>query len=281
MTGDFVDADIAELAEVLAEGTPDPQAERRAAAALLGALGLTAAAVPPPPDLRARVLAAARAVRPDPLVIRRAERDWLPTRTPGVSARILAHDPLEGRYTVVARLAPGAAYPTHVHADTEELYILEGDLLVQGQPLGPGDFCGAPRGTSHREAGTRAGCTFLVSSSERDELGRDLGTPPEALVFARASSPAWTSEPDGTARRALFRDRERGTATAVLRLPAGARLPVPTGDGVQQLYLLEGAARLGGEPLAPGDYCRMTDASARPLVADEAGCTVLTLASHL
>ena len=280
MTGDFVDAGIAELAELLAEATPDPQAERRAAAALLGALGL-AAAVPPPPDLRARVLAAARAVPPDPLVIRRGERDWLPTRTPGVSARILAHDPLEGRYTVIARLVPGAAYSMHAHADTEELYILEGDLLVQGQPLGPGDFCGAPRGTSHREAGTRAGCTFLVSSSERDELGRDLGTPPEALVFARASSPAWTSEPDGLARRALFRDRERGTATAVLRLPAGARLPAPAGAGVQQLYVLEGAVRLGGEPLGPGDYCRMTGASIRPLVVNEGGCTVLSLASHL
>ncbi len=36
---------------------------------------------------------------------------------------------------------PGATYPSHRHTEVEELYLLEGDLFVEGQWMKPGDYC--------------------------------------------------------------------------------------------------------------------------------------------
>ena len=71
--------------------------------------------------------------------------------------------------TALVRMEPGIRYPAHRHVDLEELYILEGDLRVQGVTMRPGDYCRADAGTVHDEVSTEKGAVFIVMSSELDK----------------------------------------------------------------------------------------------------------------
>ena len=72
--------------------------------------------------------------------------------------------------TALVRMEPHTRYPSHQHADVEELYLLDGDLLVEGQRMRAGDYCRAEPGSIHGEVSTQAGALFLVRYSQRDEL---------------------------------------------------------------------------------------------------------------
>ncbi len=50
-----------------------------------------------------------------------------------------------------------------------KLYMLAGDLRVEGYPMGPGDYCRADPLTIHGEIRTESGAVFLTLSSQRDE----------------------------------------------------------------------------------------------------------------
>jgi hypothetical protein len=87
----------------------------------------------------------------------------------------------------------GVRYPPHRHADTEELYLLDGDLMVEGQVLRAGDYCAATGGTTRGAVYSEAGCTFLLVASERDAIveDREMAAPPEGFRFVRATEGAW------------------------------------------------------------------------------------------
>ncbi len=134
----------------------------------------------PRASLRARVLdriAADRAAA-EPSVFalngllfaRAAQLPWEPGRTPAISKKVLFRDPERGYATWLVRMAPGSVYPPHRHGDAEELYLLEGDLLVSGVLMQAGDYCHAERGSEHRDVSTRDGCLFLALTSEHNEL---------------------------------------------------------------------------------------------------------------
>jgi anti-sigma factor ChrR (cupin superfamily) len=82
----------------------------------------------------------------------------------------LNHDSQRGYRSVLVRMKPGDTYPRHRHADVEDVYLIEGDLTLNGISMGPGDYCRAEPGSIHSELSTRHGCTFIVFASDRDEL---------------------------------------------------------------------------------------------------------------
>ena len=45
---------------------------------------------------------------------------------PGIECKLLATDTERHRVSMLVRLAPGARYPAHTHADVEELHLLDG-----------------------------------------------------------------------------------------------------------------------------------------------------------
>jgi quercetin dioxygenase-like cupin family protein len=67
-------------------------------------------------------------------------------------------------------MAPGATLVAHRHADVEESYVIEGDLLVAGELMHAGDYCRAEPGSVHAGVSTIHGCVFIAVQSQRDEL---------------------------------------------------------------------------------------------------------------
>ena len=64
----------------------------------------------------------------------------------------------------------GAYYPSHRHVGIEELFVLSGDLHVEGQTMHSGDYCRAESGTIHGETFTDGGCLFLLLASQETEF---------------------------------------------------------------------------------------------------------------
>jgi anti-sigma factor ChrR (cupin superfamily) len=97
------------------------------------------------------------------------EPDWIQV-APGTDCKLLASDEERGRVSMLVRLAPGASYPPHRHAGTEDLYLLDGELWIEERLLLPGDCSHAEAGSSDRRVWSETGCTCLLVTSTGDEL---------------------------------------------------------------------------------------------------------------
>lgn len=89
---------------------------------------------------------------------------------PGISCKLLATDVEKNRVSMLVRLAPGTDYPPHRHAGIEELYLLDGELLVDDKKLYPGDFLRSEAGTIDRRVWSETGCTCVLLTSIHDAL---------------------------------------------------------------------------------------------------------------
>ena len=134
----------------------------------------------PPAALRTRVLEriAEQSTPTRPPVIERAgvrfvrsaQLVWETAAAPAVEVKTLSIDHARGYVTKLVRMAPGASLYPHRHADVEESYVLDGDLLVSGVLMRSGDYCRAEAGSIHTGVTTRSGCLFIAVSSLRDEV---------------------------------------------------------------------------------------------------------------
>jgi anti-sigma factor ChrR (cupin superfamily) len=89
---------------------------------------------------------------------------------PGIECKLLATDLERHRVSMLVRLAPGASYPAHTHAGSEELYLLDGELWIEDHKLLPGDYnFGAPASGDERVWSER-GCTCVLITSTNDVL---------------------------------------------------------------------------------------------------------------
>ena len=89
---------------------------------------------------------------------------------PGVHVKILARNTENDRVSILVRLDPGADYPGHRHADSEELHLLHGILKVDDRTLYPGDFLhNEPDSIDHR-VWSETGCTCLLETSAKDAV---------------------------------------------------------------------------------------------------------------
>lgn len=89
---------------------------------------------------------------------------------PGISCKLLATDAETNRVSMLVRLAPGAEYPPHTHAGTEELHLLDGELWIDDRKLYPGDYNRAEAGTGDKRVWSETGCTCVLITSTRDVL---------------------------------------------------------------------------------------------------------------
>lgn len=97
------------------------------------------------------------------------ELEW-ETVAAGIECKILAADDASHRISLLVRLAPGASYPAHTHADVEELHLLDGELWIDERKLVPGDYnFGAP-GASDQRVWSETGCTCVLVTSAKDIL---------------------------------------------------------------------------------------------------------------
>lgn len=100
---------------------------------------------------------------PDERVIRRAaSAPWRATDMPGVEWKPLRYVAETGAGASLLRMAPGCAYPAHRHEQGEDVYVLEGELLVGTERFGPGDYLYSPPGSVHAPR-TEKGCVLFAS----------------------------------------------------------------------------------------------------------------------
>jgi quercetin dioxygenase-like cupin family protein len=110
----------------------------------------------------------AEPVRQPYWAVRSQELDWQPHPVPGVSVAIVHTDRVKREIVGFLRAEPGVHYPWHRHAAVEEIFMLEGDLVVGDHMFGPGDYIHSLPGSSHAPY-TQGGCKFFFHTSMDDE----------------------------------------------------------------------------------------------------------------
>lgn len=131
--------------------------------------------MPPPPSLAERLharITASRANDNPPTeggllenvtyLLRAEDSDWKATSIPGVAARRLNIDRQTQRQTLLLRLEKGATIPAHPHHDSEECFVLQGDLWSNGIHMRAGDFQYFAAGDHHRDVRTENGCILYI-----------------------------------------------------------------------------------------------------------------------
>jgi quercetin dioxygenase-like cupin family protein len=145
-----------------------------------GLLGESVSAVPPE-RLRKRLLSRIGGSPRVPgivmeqgglLIARSAELAWQPLAT-GIYLKPLFEDRDSKYNTSLVRMDPGAHYPSHHHAAIEEMFLLSGDLHLEGQVMRAGDYCRADRGSIHGETFTDDGCLFLLMASPENQIAEN------------------------------------------------------------------------------------------------------------
>ena len=100
--------------------------------------------------------------------VRAVEGAWQEIQ-PGVTAKILYVDSVQGRITALGRMTAGSSYTPHRHASPEEFYVLEGSCVIGGQLLHVGDYHRAEAGSIHTSTYTDEGCLMFVIFSPNNE----------------------------------------------------------------------------------------------------------------
>jgi anti-sigma factor ChrR (cupin superfamily) len=88
----------------------------------------------------------------------------------GVHLKKLYTDEQTGLATSIVRMEAGTGLPMHRHTGVEQFYILEGDCVVHGERLGPGDYHRAEPGSIHETTYTIEGTLFLLIAPESYEV---------------------------------------------------------------------------------------------------------------
>lgn len=101
--------------------------------------------------------------------VRAADLHWEPHRVPRVEIARLYEDSIRREIVCLVRAEAGVCYPCHRHASAEEIFMLEGDLVVNGEIYGIGDYIRSAPGSIH-DPHTQDGCMFLIRTSLDDEI---------------------------------------------------------------------------------------------------------------
>lgn len=112
----------------------------------------------------------------DRLSVRSQDLAWQPHRVTGVSLAILHLDLANRAATALVRAEPGVQYPLHRHSGDEEIYMLEGDLIIDEARYGPGDYIRS-KSTSTHAPSSMGGCMFFVRASLDNEYFDQLVLP--------------------------------------------------------------------------------------------------------
>ncbi|MFN0076770.1 MAG: cupin domain-containing protein [Prosthecobacter sp.] len=149
---------------------------------LVGAVTLAAlpAGEPPPPEVKERVVASIRtreaakaathAVPPHVTALLMAGDDlpWMSTPYRGVRIRELSTDSPD--YSIIMLSCdPGAIFPPHHHAGSEDVYIMSGEAVMDGRVLRAGDFLHANAGSHHPDMMiSQSGCQAMIITSSKN-----------------------------------------------------------------------------------------------------------------
>lgn len=101
------------------------------------------------------------AVRPVVEVLA-GQGEWKDIGFPGIAVKMLFRDKEARTNTMLLRMEPGARLPSHHHHDTEQCWILEGDVRWEGLVYKAGDFVVAGKGSLHPALTSERGALLLL-----------------------------------------------------------------------------------------------------------------------
>jgi anti-sigma factor ChrR (cupin superfamily) len=185
---DTIDESESHALEEKLKESPELQSELDAFEATIAAIAYTAPPVPVAPDLKNRlfqriaeldrtpaeevnsspVAEPSSNINPPHFIRRSHEVTWKPFRVAGISIGRLFADKEKREVTCLMRLEPGIEFPLHRHAGIEEIFVLEGDLVVDGEVCYQGDYIRSFPGSIHSPI-TQSGCLVLIKSSMDNE----------------------------------------------------------------------------------------------------------------
>jgi mannose-6-phosphate isomerase-like protein (cupin superfamily) len=87
----------------------------------------------------------------------------------GVSVKLIYFDPAGDRLTTLMKMAPGSRYGAHVHAQVEEIYVLEGSCVCAGRLMQAGDYHRAEASSTHPDTLSEQGCLALIMTSSKNK----------------------------------------------------------------------------------------------------------------
>lgn len=165
------------------------KSELAAVESTIAAIAYTAPPVPVAPDLKNRLFQRIAELPPTPaesanlkpvvtsptennapsLIVRSNDVKWKSYGVPGVSFAKLYIDKKKREITCLMRLEPGVTFPLHRHAASEEVFVLEGDLIVEGEICHQGDYIRSLPGSIHSSL-TQGGCLLLMKTSIDNEM---------------------------------------------------------------------------------------------------------------
>ena len=161
----------------LQQGCGACESDLRSFARIADTIGKSVPASPPPQlreHLRSQLQVSPRVpgvlLQQSGLLISRSDELAWRAMAPGISYKPLYEDLARKYSTSLVRMNAGAHYPSHRHSEIEELFLLSGDLHVEGQIMHSGDYCRADSGTIHGETFTDRGCLFLLLASQENEV---------------------------------------------------------------------------------------------------------------
>jgi len=138
----------------------------------------------PPPSLRERLLARLPGggkpaappgeidLGPGILLVRGQQKPWEETGIPGIRRKTLHFDAGRNYASNLVSMAAGSVYPRHWHSDIEELYLLSGQVRLNGHLLDVGDYCRAEPGSVHEDVVAASDCVFIALASANNEFRR-------------------------------------------------------------------------------------------------------------
>jgi anti-sigma factor ChrR (cupin superfamily) len=87
----------------------------------------------------------------------------------GVSVKLVYFDPAGARLTTLMKMAPGSRYGGHMHAQVEEIYVLEGSCVCAGRLMEAGDYHRAEASSTHPDTLSDRGCLALIMTSSKNK----------------------------------------------------------------------------------------------------------------
>lgn len=142
---------------------PDLQAQRAALEELFAPLLGQFPAAEPDASLFDAIEAEIDGIETAPVRDVRAEAGEWAQVSDKVWKKTLSWDPETKRSTFLLRCLPGAVIQPHLHKREELIFVIEGELWVDGKLFSPGDAQISVPESLHSEISMPAGCLVLVS----------------------------------------------------------------------------------------------------------------------
>lgn len=173
----WVEAQIAEC--------PDLAEELASYQGAVSAMPYAAPLVPMAADLKHRLFDSLGLdpVPPDPsepaplhpqlFSIRADELEWKAHRVEGIECAVLFVDSVSRMRTLMVRARGGIKYPVHQHRGVEEIYMLEGELEIEGNIYAAGDYIRSHANSIHAPF-TVTNCMFLIRACLDDNYDENL-----------------------------------------------------------------------------------------------------------